>query len=342
VLEFELPSLGQDMRRREFITLLWGATAAWPLEVSAQQSERVGRIGILSSFPEGDQQQQIWDAAFRQKLHELGWIDGRNIRLDYRWGAGDVERIQLFAKELVALNPDVLVAITTPSTAALQKETRTIPIVFAVVSDPVGSGFVDSLANPGGNITGFINIEGSLGGKWLELMRDMAPRIARVAVMFNPITAPYAHYYVDAFHSAASALSIEPIEYQVHSPAEIEAAMAKLSGIVDTGLVIIPDTFVAVNRQIIISLADRYRLPTIYPFAFFVSDGGLMSYGVDVTDLFRGTASYVDRILRGGKPSELAVQIPTKFQLAINLKTAKALGISFSQMMIARADEVIE
>lgn len=333
--------MGEAMRRREFITLIGGA-AAWPLAASAQPSDKIRRIAVLSSLSENDGQQQNWDAAFRQKLNELGWIDGRNIRLDYRWGAGDVERVQLFARELVGFNPDVLVAITTPATAALQKETHTIPIVFALVSDPVGSGLVASLADPGGNITGFINIEGSLGGKWPELMRDVAPRIARVAVMFNPVTATYARYYVDAFHSAAAALSMEPIEYQVHSPAEIEAAMAKLGGIADTGLVIIPDTFAVVNRQTIISLADRYRLPTIYPFDFFVSDGGLMSYGVDVTDLFRGTASYVDRILRGANPNELAVQIPTKFQLAINLKTAKVLGISFSQMMVARADEVIE
>ena len=330
------------MRRREFITLIGGAAATWPLAASAQPSDKTWRIAVLNLLSESDQQQQRWDVAFRQRLDELGWIDGRNIRLDYRWADGNVERTQLFAKELVALNPDVLVAVTTPSTAALQQETRTIPIVFAVVSDPVGSGFVASLANPGGNITGFINIEGSLGGKWPELMRDIAPRITRIAVMFNPVIAPYARYYVDAFRSAASALSIEPVEYQVHSPAEIDVVMAKLGGIANTGLVIIPDTFIVANRQIVISLADRYRLPAIYPFDFFVSDGGLMSYGVDLTDLFRGAASYVDRILRGAKPSELAVQIPTKFQLAINLKTAKGLGISFPQMVTARADEVIE
>jgi putative ABC transport system substrate-binding protein len=198
------------------------------------------------------------------------------------------------------------------------------------------------LADPGGNFTGFINIEGSLGGKWPELMRDVAPRIRRIAIMFNAVTAPYARYYVYAFRSAASALSIEALEYQVQSAAEIEAAMAKLGGGADTGLVLIPDTFVLLNRQTIISLADRYRLPAIYPFDFFVSDGGLMSYGVDVTDLFRGAASYVDRILHGGKPSELAVQIPTKFQLAVNLKTAKALGLEMPPLLLTRADEVIE
>jgi putative tryptophan/tyrosine transport system substrate-binding protein len=329
------------MQRREFIAALGGAVA-WPLAAHAQADDKTRRIGVLSLLAESDAQQQNWDKAFRQRLSELGWIDGRNVRLDYRWAAGNVERLQMFARELIELDPDVLVAVTTPPTAALQRETKTIPIVFTVVSDPVGSGFVASLSNPGGNITGFINIEGSLGGKWPELIRDVAPRIARVAVMFNPNTAPYAGYYVETFQSAAAALSIEPIEYEVHSPAEIEAAMTKLGGIADTGLVIIPDTFAVVHRQTIISLADRYRLPTIYPFDFFVSDGGLMSYGVDLTDLFRGAASYVDRILRGAKPSELAVQIPTKFQLAINLKTAKALGISFSQMMVARADEVIE
>jgi putative tryptophan/tyrosine transport system substrate-binding protein len=269
-------------------------------------------------------------------------VDGRNIRLDYRWAAGNVERLQFFAKELVALNPDLLVAITTPATAALQRETKTIPIVFTIVSDPVGSGFVASLSNPGGNITGFINIEASLSGKWLELMREVAPHVAHVGIMFNPTTAPYARYYVDTFRSAASALSVEPVEAIVHSTAEVEAVMTKLGRVPDSGLVVIPDTFTVINRETIISLAARYHMPTVYPFRLFVAGGGLISYGIDLADLLRGAATYVDRILRGAKPNELPVQLPTKFELIVNLKTAKAFGIAFPQTVIARADEVIE
>jgi len=330
------------MRRREFITFLGGAAVGWPCGARAQQGDQVRRIGVLNFLGESDPEAQAWDTAFRQRLVDLGWIDGRNVRIDYRWGAGNLDRLQMFAKELTALNPDVLVAITTPGTAALQRETKTIPIVFAIVSDPIGSGFVASLANPGGNITGFINIEGSLSGKWLELMHEVAPSVARVGIMYNPSTAPYARYYVDAFRSAAAALAVTPIEAPVHSAAEAEAFVTKLGGETGSGLVIIPDTSMVVYRQSIISLADRYRLPTIYPFRFYVADGGLMSYGIVLTDLLRGAANYVDRILKGGKPNELAVQLPTKFELVVNLKTAKALGISFPQAVIARADEVIE
>jgi putative tryptophan/tyrosine transport system substrate-binding protein len=330
------------MRRREFVSLVGGAMAAWPLAARAQQGDQVRRIGVLNLLGETDPEAQAWDTAFRKRLVELGWIDGRNVRIDYRWGAGNLDRLQMFAKELIALNPDVLVAITTPGTAALQRETKTIPIVFAIVSDPIGSGFVASLANPGGNITGFINIEGSLSGKWLELMHEVAPSVARVGIIYNPSTAPYAQYYVDTFRSAAAAIAVAPIEAPVHSAAEAEAFVTKLGGETGSGLVVIPDTSMVVYRQSIISLADRYLLPTIYPFRFFVADGGLMSYGIDLTDLLRGAANYVDRILRGAKPNELAVQLPTKFELVVNLKTAKALGISFPQAVIARADDVIE
>jgi putative ABC transport system substrate-binding protein len=224
----------------------------------------------------------------------------------------------------------------------LQRETKTIPIIFTVVSDPVSSGFVASLSNPGGNITGFINIEGSLAGKWVELMHEVAPSVSRVGIMYNPSTAPYAKYYVDAFRTGASALSISPVEAPVHSAAEAEAFMIKFSGEDGSGLVVIPDTSVVLYRQTIIALAERFHLPTIYPFGFFVSEGGLMSYGIDIADLFRGTATYIDRVLKGAKPNELAVQLPTKFELVVNLKTAKTLGIKFPQTVIARADEVIE
>ena len=303
------------MRRRNFIKLLGGAAAAWPLAARAQQPEQIRRIGVLNSHFETDLEAQAWNAAFLKRLNELGWIEGRNIRVDRRWGAGSVDRMQLVAKELVGLNADVLVAITTPATAALQAETHSIPIVFAVVSDPVGSGFVASLAHPGGNITGFINIEASLSSKWLTLMREIAPSVSRVAMLFNPQTAPFSRYYLDTFRSAASSLAIEPIEAPVHSSAEIEAVMTKLGGEVGTEIIVMPDTFMTVHRDTIYALAVRYRLPAIYGFRFYVTGGGLMSYGIDAADLLRGAATYVDRILRGAKPDELPVQLPTKFEL---------------------------
>jgi putative ABC transport system substrate-binding protein len=329
------------MRRRAFIAGLCGA-AAWPVVARAQADDKTPRIAVLSLLGEDDPQQKNWDGAFRQRLTQLGWIDGRNVRLDYRWAAGDVERVQAFAKELVALNPDVLLAVTTPPTAALQKETKTIPIVFTVVSDPVGSGFVASLSNPGGNITGFINIEGSVAGKWVELMHEVAPSVSRVGVLYNPDTAPYAKFYIDAFRTAASALSISPVEAPIHSAADAEAFVARFSGEAGSGLVIIPDTFIVVHRHTIIALAERFHLPAVYPFDFFVSEGGLMSYGIDNADLFRGAATYVDRLLRGAKPAELPVQQPTKFEFAINLKTATALGLTIPPSLLARADQVIE
>ena len=330
------------MRRRDFIKAVAGSAAAWPLTARAQQTERVGRIGVLNLLAETDPQAQRWDTAFRKGLDELGLIDGRNIHVDYRWGAGSLDRVRLFAQELVRLKPDVLVAGTTPATAALQAETKTIPIVFAGVSDPIDSGFVASLANPGGNITGFIVQQGSLGGKWLELLHEVAPRILHVAILFNPQTAPYARYYLDTFHPAATALSIEPIDAPFHSAAELEATMTKLGREADTGLIVVPDTSTQLYHESITSLAGRYRLPTIYPYRSFVAEGGLMSYGSDVADAYRQAASYVKRILKGEKPTDLPVQLPTKFDLAINLKTAKALGLSVPQTLRVTADEVIE
>jgi putative tryptophan/tyrosine transport system substrate-binding protein len=330
------------MNRRELIFALPGAAAAsWPVAARGQ-GDRLRRIGVLNSFAETDAEAQAWDAAFRKRLEELGWIDGRNIRVDYRWGAGDVDRLQLFAKELVRLNPDALLAITTPATAALQRETRALPIVFAIVSDPIGSGFVASLANPGSNITGFIDIEASLPGKWLDLLRETAPGIARVAFMFNPRTAPYARYYLDTFRSAASASAIEPIEAPIGSAAEVETVMAALAREAGGGLVVMPDTSMAIHRSAICALADRHRLPTVYPFRFFATEGGLISYGVLLTDLLRRAASYVDRILRGAKPAELPVELPIKFELVINLKTAKSLGLVIPDKLLTLADEVIE
>ena len=329
------------MKRREVIAL-FGVAAAWPLAALAQQSERMRRIGVLSSLAETDVEAQAWDAAFRKRLVELGWIDGRSIRIDYRWGAGSIDRMRLFARELVQLNPDALVTISTPATAALQAETRTIPIVFAWVSDPIGSGFVSSLAHPGGNITGFLNIEASVVGKWLTLMREIAPQVSRIGFLYNPQTAPYARYYLDTFRAASSTLAIEAIDAPVHSTEEVEAFMTKLGDEAGAGLFVMSDTSMIVYRKTIYSLAERYRLPTIYPYRVFAAEGGLMSYGVDVTDLLRGAASYIDRILRGEKPNELAVQQPTRFVLAVNVKTAKMLGLTIPTSMLVAAQEVIE
>jgi putative tryptophan/tyrosine transport system substrate-binding protein len=330
------------MRRREFILLAGGIAATWPLVARAQQPERMRRIGVLSSLAETDPEAQAWDAAFRKRLAELGWIDGRSIHIDYRWGAGNVDRLRLFARELVRLNPDALVTISTPATAALQAETRTIPIVFAWVSDPVGSGFVSSLAHPGGNITGFLNIETSVVGKWLTFMHELAPQVARIGFLYNPQTAPFARYYLDTFRAASTTLAIEAVDAPVHSIEELEAFMTKLGGKAGAGLFVMSDTSMIVYRKTIYSLAERYRLPTIYPYRVFAVEGGLMSYGVDVADLLRGAASYIDRILHGEKPSELAVQQPTRFELVVNVKTAKMLGLTIPTSMLVAAEEVIE
>jgi putative tryptophan/tyrosine transport system substrate-binding protein len=329
------------MRRREFITLVGGA-AAWPLAVRAQQPDRMRRIGVLIGNSEVESQEGL--AAFTKTLHELGWTDGRNVRIDYRWAAADVDRIQTFAKELVSLQPDLIMGQTTPVVAALQRETMTIPIVFVVVSDPVGSGFVVSLPRPGGNITGFINMESSLSGKWIETLKDIVPRITRAALMFNPETAPFFAYYQQPFEAAARSYAVEPMAAPVHTAADIERVVASLGGRSDTGLVVMPDAFTGTqhNVDVIASLALRYRVPTICPYRFMVAAGGLVSYGIDPTDQFRQAATYADRILKGVKPADLPVQLPTKFELAVNLKTAKTLGIEIPATLLARADEVIE
>jgi putative ABC transport system substrate-binding protein len=330
------------MRRRDFIKVIGGGTVAWPLAARAQDGDHVRRVGVVNLFGKDDRQAELWDGAFSKHLTELGWVQGRNIDIQERWAAGDVERVKTLAKDAVALKPDVLVGMTTPATAALQHETQTIPIVFAGVSDPIGSGFIKSLADPGGNITGFIFIEASLAEKWPALMHEIAPQVSRVSLLFNPSTAPYARFYLEKFNAAAARLHIEAIEGAVRSPADIDAVVGKLGGDAHAGLVVMPDTFTVTNRQQIISLAERYRLPTIYPFKFFVTNGGLMSYGADVIDTFKGAATYVDKILRGAKPNELPVQMATKFELVLNLKTAMTLGISFPPSLLATGDELIE
>jgi putative ABC transport system substrate-binding protein len=331
------------MRRRQFITLLGGAAAAWPISARAQQPARMRRIGVLMGWEENDPDAKVWLSGFVQGLAELGWTDGRNARIDVRWAADNLDRMRMFAKELVDLKPDVILSSNTPDTAALQRETRTIPIVFVIVGDPVGSGFVSGLSSPGGNITGFSIQEAPMAGKWLELLMEIAPGLKRAAFMFNPDTAPFiGSYYLPIFEAAARSLKVAPIAAPVHNDAEIEAVIGSLGREPGGGLVGAPDSFMVVHRAPITSLAARSNVPAVYPYKFFAKDGGLLSFGADFFDEFRRSASYVDRILKGEKPGDLPVQLPTKFELVINLKTAKALGLTISEAFLARADEVIE
>jgi ABC-type uncharacterized transport system substrate-binding protein len=332
------------MKRREFITLLGGAAAAWPLAANAQQrTDRVLRIGLLMGYAESDREGQAFVAALLEGLQKLGWTDGRNIRIDYRWATpDDAEPRQQFAKELVALQPDLILSHTTPPTAALLQQTRTIPIIFVNVGDPVGSGFVASFPRPGGNVTGFIVTEPTIAGKWLELLKEIAPRVSRVAMLFNPATAPYAEYWLTSYNDAAASFAVEAIAAPVRDRSELETAVAAQAREPSGGLIVMPDSFMTVHRAEITSLAARYHLPAVYPFRYFAELGGLLSYGVDATDNFRRAATYADRILKGAKPSELPVQAPVKFELVINLKTAKALGLDVPVHLQQRADEVIE
>jgi putative tryptophan/tyrosine transport system substrate-binding protein len=330
------------MKRREFITLLGGA-AAWPVAARAQPSGRVRRIGVLMGYGEADPDAKADLATFVRGLSDLGWSDGRNLRMDVRWTAGNVDRARVVAKELVDQQPDVILAHATPQTAALQRETRTIPIVFVVVSDPIGSGFVVGLPRPGGNITGFVPWEPSMGGKWLQLLTEIAPDVTRVAAIFNPDTAPYVtSIYLPSFEAAARSLRLEPIAAPVHGDAEIESIITSLAREPRGAFVSMPDSFTFVHRAPMILQAARNNVPAIYQTSFFARDGGLLSYGTDEADVFRRAAPYVDRILRGENPADLPIQLPTKFEMAITLKTAKALGLTVPPSLLAIADEVIE
>jgi putative tryptophan/tyrosine transport system substrate-binding protein len=329
------------MQRREFIGLVGGA-AAWPLAARAQQGGRIRRIGLLQWLAESDPETQARTLAFRQALKALGWTEGRNISIDYRFAGGDLARVQAYAAELVNAAPDLIVAVSTPAAAALQQATRTIPIVLAVVNDPLDQGFVASLARPGGNITGFANIEFGMVGKWLELLKELAPGVKRVALIFNPLTAPYYPVFLRELGAAPARLAAELAAAPVRDEAEIEAAIAALARDPAGGLIAAADPFTITHRALIIALAERHRLPTVYSNRQFVAEGGLLSYGPDQVDIARRSASYVDRILKGEKPADLPVQAPTKYEMAINLKTAKALGLALPDMLIARADEVIE
>jgi putative ABC transport system substrate-binding protein len=303
----------------------------------------VRRIGVLMEPPEDDPEGKAQLALFTRALQDLGWTEGRNLRIDVRWAAGSFARTRMFAKELVELQPDVILARGTPATAAFQRETRTIPIVFAAVGDPVGTGFVVGLPRPGGNITGFGDAEQAISGKWLELLMEIAPGIKRVAIMFNPDVAPGGgSYYLPAFEAAARSLKVEPIAAPVHSDAEIESVMTSLGREPGGGLVVIPDGFVLVHRAPIILLAARTNVPAVYWDNVFARDGGLLGYGPDRLDIFRRSAAYVDRILRGAKPADLPVQVPTKYEMVVNLKAAKVLGLTIPESFLLRADEVIE
>jgi putative tryptophan/tyrosine transport system substrate-binding protein len=328
------------IRRREFITLLGGAAAAWPLAARSQQPERMRRIGVLMNFTSDDPQSQDRLAAFVQGLQELGWTVGRNLQIDYRWGAGNVERYRTFAAELVALTPDVLVTVGAPAVEALQRATRTVPIVFATVTDPVGGGLVANLARPGGNTTGFTLSEYGLSGKWLELLKEIAPRVTRAAVLRDPVAVGIAQFA--AIQAVAPSLQMELSPVDVRDPSEIERAVTAFADRPNGGLIATASAPTAIHRELIIALATRHKLPAVYPFRYYVTAGGLISYGPDSVDQFRLAAGYVDRILRGEKPGDLPVQAPTKYDLVINLKTAKALGLDVPASVLARADEVIE
>jgi putative ABC transport system substrate-binding protein len=331
------------MRRREFITLLGGAGAAWPLAARAQQPERMRRIGVLMGSAESDRDAQAWYMAFREGLQKLGWLDGRNTQIDTRWATPDnAESMRRFAIELVALQPDVLLSSTTPTTTALLQQTHTIPIVFAIVADPIGSGFVANFARPGGNITGFIFTEPTMAGKWLELLKEIAPRVARVAMVFNPTSATYAEYWLRPFKATAPSVGVEAMAAPVHDKSELEAVIAAQAREPNNGLIAMPDSFTDAHRGEITSLAARYRLPAVYPFRHFAEAGGLLSYGVDRTDNFRRAATYVDRVLKGENAAELPVQAPIKFELVVNLKAAKVIGLDVPLQLQQLADEIIE
>jgi putative ABC transport system substrate-binding protein len=328
------------MGRREFVTLLSGA-AAWPLAARAQQAGNKRRIGVLMNRAADDPEGQARLVAFQQALQQLGWSDGRNMWMDIRWGENDIDRERRYAAELVALAPDVILAGGGVSVAALQHVTRTLPIVFAVVGDPVGIGLVDSLARPGGNVTGFMNFEYSLSGKWLELLKQTAPRVTRAAVLRNPaIPAGIGQFSV--IQAVAPSLGVDVSPIGVHDLGEIERAVAAFGRAADGGLIVTTSALVSVPRDRIIALAARHKLPAVYPYRYMVTGGGLVSYGPDQVDQFKRAAGYVDRILKGEKAADLPVQAPTKYELAINLKTAKALGLEIPATLLARADEVIE
>jgi putative ABC transport system substrate-binding protein len=333
------------LKRRTFITLLGGAAgvpfALWPLAARAQQPNAMRRIAVLTGFGEDDPESKTWIAAFMQGLEKLGWVLGRNLQVHNRFAAGDMSRLVAYAAELVALAPEVLLVHGSPAMLAATRATQTIPIVFINVADPVGSGFVPNLARPGGNVTGFLNIEPSIGSKWLELLRQMAPGMTQAAVLNDP-TNPSTTAFLSAIEAAGPSFRIGIVTTNVRAPDDIERTIAATTRSGSSGLIVLPSAILAANRAQIIELTARHRLPAIYPFRYYAADGGLVSYGIDVVDLYRRAPDYIDRILRGERPGDLPVQAPVKFEFVLNLKTAKALGLTVPETLLVTADEVIE
>ena len=315
------------MRRREFITLVGGAAASRSLAARAEHVGPVRLIGVLTDYPETDPSAQSWVAAFRDALTKLGWTEGRNLHIELRWGGGDADEIGTLAKELIKLRPDAILGVTTPVVGALARETRTIPIVFVLAVDPIRSGFAKSLAHPGGNITGFTGNEPAIGGKWMELLKEIAPRTVHVALLFNPATAPPLQSEMPSIKAAASSLAVEVSVAHVHAKDEIEGVIAAQASTPGGGVIVMPDIFAGANSDLIIALAARYGVPTIYNNPVFPESGGLISYGTDFEELFSQAGGYIDRILKGAKPEDLPIQLPTKYELVINLKAANALGL---------------
>jgi putative ABC transport system substrate-binding protein len=329
------------LKRREFITLIGGA-AAWPLVARAQQPEQMRRVGVLMGLAETDPFTIGYVSELHDALHQLGWTDSQNIQFTHRYAAGDPGRARAFAKELVEMQPDLIVGHTTPVAAALSQATRTVPVVFVSITDPVRDGFVASMARPGGNMTGFTNYEFTMGAKWLEILKEIAPKTARVSLLLNPDTGTYYAEYMRSVEAVALSSSVQATLVPVHNSAEIENTIITLAGEPGGGLIILPSAPITANIQLIIGLAAQHRIPAIYPFGSHAKQGGLVAYGVALDDLFRRAADYVNRILKGQKPADLPVQAPTKYELIINLKTAKALGIDVPPTLLARADDVIE
>ncbi len=329
------------MRRREFIgALVGGAAAAWPLKAQAQQPERRARIGVMFAFSANDPEAKPFVAALKKGLQDLGWIEGRNIEFDFRWPAADPDRTRAYATDLVGTKPSVILVNSTLGTATLRQETPTVPVVFVDIADPIRSGLVASLAAPGTNLTGFTNFEATMGAKWLQLLRDVAPDRTRAGLLFNPNT--HSGQYFRMIETTAPSLGMESFQLPVQDAAGIERAITSLGRDVNAGLIVLPDIFHFAHRDLIVALAAQHRLPAVYPFRYFVTAGGLICYGIDQADLYLRAASYVDRILKGSKPADLPIQQPTKFQLVINLKAAKAIGLTIPETFLLHADEVIE
>jgi putative ABC transport system substrate-binding protein len=329
------------MRRREFITLL-GGTAIWPVVAGAQQGDRLRRVGVLLAFLESDAQVQTWTKALETSLQELGWNSGRNIQLDYRWAGPNPDRLRAAAEELVRLSPDILVPVATPALIAAQHATGSIPIVFTNVGDPVGQGLIASFARPGGNTTGFAVFDFSMAGKWVQIIKEIAPSVTKIGVIYNPETGPYSASFLPFVETASGPLGVKTISIAIHKSDLIKQTLETIAEAPNTGVIVLPSSMFSTYRDVIIANVARLRLPAVYPYSFFVQSGGLLSYGADARDSLRQAGGYVDRILRGAKVSDLPAQLPTKYELTVNVKTAKALGLTVQPTLLDRADEVIE